>query len=387
MRTRGPAACLFGLITLGALAAPALAQVDITGPDTVIDFTGYTGAGLAASPAAGQLDSDAFRVLGMSGGDTNFGGNYPTGDSARGSSAGDVTTGGLYAFTVAAGDPAFGWQAETNDLTPGEIHLRFDNATGAAITSLTLRYEVWIRNDAARASSVAIAWSIDGGAFVDGAATVTSTAAADGAPAWGMTPVVVELTGTIPSGGQLTLRWTTDEAGGSGTNYDEVALDDIHVALARCGDGVIQAPETCDDGDATAGDGCDAACAEEPGWDCPQAGQDCEPQCDGPDAPPPPACPEEGGPDGGVGDDSDGDGVPDADDNCPTVRNPSQADEDADGQGNACDTLDPGPESGGGGCAAAGGGAGQGALAALTVLALAVLSRRRPARTRARARR
>lgn len=379
MRTRGPAACLFGLITLGALAAPALAQVDITGPDTVIDFTGYTGAGLAASPAAGQLDSDAFRVLGMSGGDTNFGGNYPTGDSARGSSAGDVTTGGLYAFTVAAGDPAFGWQAETNDLTPGEIHLRFDNATGAAITSLTLRYEVWIRNDAARASSVALAISIDGGPFVDVNVTVTSDAAADGAPAWESSAVQVAVDGTIASGGQLTLRWTTDEAGGSGTAYDELAIDDVQILLPQCGDGVVQAPETCDDGDATAGDGCDAACAEEPGWDCPQAGQDCEPQCDGPDAPPPPACPEEGGPDGGVpsGDDSDGDGVPDADDNCPTVRNPSQADEDGDGQGNACDTLDPGAESGDGGCAAAGGGAGQGALAALTVLALAVLSRRR----------
>ena len=38
--------------------------------------------------------------------------------------------------------------------------------------------------------------------------------------------------------------------------------------------------------------------------------------------------------------DSDGDGVPDPDDNCPTVSNPSQADNDLDGVGDACDPDD-----------------------------------------------
>ena len=38
--------------------------------------------------------------------------------------------------------------------------------------------------------------------------------------------------------------------------------------------------------------------------------------------------------------DSDGDGVPDGQDNCPTVSNPNQADKDNDGIGDACDSTD-----------------------------------------------
>ncbi len=363
MRTPRPAAALFLIAGTLGVPATAAAQQAITGLDTTIGFDGYAGAGLVSAPAAGQLDSNSWRVLGMSGGDTTFGGNFPTGDSARGLSSGGVTTGGLYAFTVAAGDVAFGWQPETADLTPGEILLRLDNQTGAAIVDPTLGYEVWAFNDTARAGSVDVAWSIDGAPFVAEDVTVTTPVAADAVPAWQVAARQIVVAGTLPAGGRLTVRWTTDDAGGTGGAYDELALDDVHLALARCGDGVVQAPETCDDGDATADDGCDDACAIEPGWDCPDAGQPCTPVCDGPS--PPPVC-ESGG------DDRDGDGVADDVDNCPDQPNASQADEDGDGAGNACDTLPSAPTPDGGCALASGGGAGTSAPLLLALLALRI---------------
>ena len=52
------------------------------------------------------------------------------------------------------------------------------------------------------------------------------------------------------------------------------------ICATQCGDGVIGAPvEACDDGNAVAGDGCDASCALESGWTCSAADAACAPIC------------------------------------------------------------------------------------------------------------
>ena len=47
------------------------------------------------------------------------------------------------------------------------------------------------------------------------------------------------------------------------------------VNVAECGDGLVEAPESCDDGNAKAGDGCSESCKLEPGWLCALDGEPC----------------------------------------------------------------------------------------------------------------
>jgi fibro-slime domain-containing protein len=48
------------------------------------------------------------------------------------------------------------------------------------------------------------------------------------------------------------------------------------IRTAVCGNGMVEVPETCDDGNTTAGDGCDATCNVEPGWNCSVTSGRCE---------------------------------------------------------------------------------------------------------------
>ncbi|QSQ21630.1 DUF4215 domain-containing protein [Pyxidicoccus parkwayensis] len=82
-------------------------------------------------------------------------------------------------------------------------------------------------------------------------------------------------TGTVTDAGTDAGTDTGMDAGtDAGTSTDAGTRTDAGTT-ARCGDGVGQPPETCDDGNVTPGDGCNASCEEEPGWNCPQSGGRC----------------------------------------------------------------------------------------------------------------
>jgi cysteine-rich repeat protein len=99
-------------------------------------------------------------------------------------------------------------------------------------------------------------------------------------------------------------------------------------AGASCGDGLIGTGEACDDGNTVDGDGCTHVCSIELGYACAGSPSRCT-------ALPP---------------DADGDGVPDATDDCPEVPNADQQDADGDGKGDACDACPAFANPGAAGC-------------------------------------
>jgi MYXO-CTERM domain-containing protein len=260
-------ACLSGLAFATAASSDASAQVSIAGDVTTESFAGFTGGGFAPTPAAGQLDSDAWRSTGMSEGACAFGATCTGGDFARGSSVGDVTGGGFYAFDTSAGNPGLGFQASSNDMDPGTIVLRLVNNTGATISAASFEYTFLYFNDQGSSQSLDFAFSTDDATYSNVAALSDDTPATAGAAVWTSVRLRRTITGLdIPDGGSLFFRWSTATTG-SGTR-DEVAIDDITVRLG-CGNGVVEGTEACDDFNNAAGDGCTADCtATEAGWDC-----------------------------------------------------------------------------------------------------------------------
>lgn len=212
-------------------------QITATNTDFVIDFDTtvngvnegqYDGTGFETAPATGRLNSNAFAATGMTDGTLNFGDTQTSEDFARGTSAGGVTQGGFYAFEVAPGNHAFGWQATGNDFAPGNVTLRLQNQTGTAIETIRLTYTVYVYNDQGRSSNVNISYSNDNITFTQQPLLeIVSEETAAATPEWIATTYTV-LIGleNIPDGDFYYLRWDTADVAGSGSR-DEFAIDDI----------------------------------------------------------------------------------------------------------------------------------------------------------------
>ena len=230
-------------LLLPAMAATADAQIVLTGSGTTNtqDFTGFLASGFDPLPSTGRLDSDNFAVVGWSDGNLLFGDTQATAstDYTRGVSSGGVTTGGIYSFAVTAlNSGSFGVQPGGSDFAPGTIYVRYFNGTGAAITSLQVAYDVFVRNDQGRSSSFNFSSALGSCAVTDPrtltftaipALDVTSGVAADAAPAFVQNPRSTTLSGFSVTGQTcIYLAFTSADVAGSGSR-DEFALDNLAV--------------------------------------------------------------------------------------------------------------------------------------------------------------
>ena len=232
----------YGVALSAALIGTAQADIvlDGVGVTVVEDFNDFRGAGFSAAPSAGQLDSDTYRVTGLSDGDGTFGGTHDTGDFARGTSAGGVTTGGIYAFETTTGDFAAGVQPTGSDMTPGDVTIRVTNNTGEALNFIDIRADALFLNDADRSTRWTFAASLlDVDAAYQDIFSIDSTEAADAAPAWSQTAIGDTFSLgpiQIADGQQFFIRITGDDLAGSGSR-DEFAMDNLSIT------GLVVIPE------------------------------------------------------------------------------------------------------------------------------------------------
>ncbi len=217
-----------GLALLFCSSLVAQTTIDFDTTVTGINQGPFSGSGFTPSPTTGQLNSDAWAVSGFNSNNVAFGATETTGDMARGTSTGGVSTGGIYAFETSPGNHSLGVQPVGSDFTPGEIILRIQNTTGQTATGLSLSYIVYVLNNEGRANSFNFSYSTDSVNYTNlSALDLTSAEIADPSPTWQANSRSSTLSSlVINNGDYLYLRWTGDDVSGGGSR-DEFALDDI----------------------------------------------------------------------------------------------------------------------------------------------------------------
>ncbi|MCK9256338.1 MAG: fibronectin type III domain-containing protein, partial [Bacteroidales bacterium] len=230
---------VFLIVSLGTKA-----QLSITNLNTnfVIDFENtvngvnngtYAGTGFALTPDPGQLDANAWEIIGMSDGLKYFGDEQTTGDFARGTSL-TSNTGGLYSYEVATGDWALGIQPAGSgpDMTNNAyIALKVQNNTGTDINQIKFDYDVWVYNSQNRSQIFNGEYSLDGTTWIAVTELNFETPLAqDAIPVWLSTAFTATIIEDIADGDFIYFRWFTKDNGGSGSR-DKIAIDNISVNM------------------------------------------------------------------------------------------------------------------------------------------------------------
>lgn len=225
--------CAVVLVVCAAGHSHATLSVPTVNSPVLVDFTGFAGDGFSSTPSVGQLDSDTWRVTGLSDGLGTFGGTHATGDFSRGSSSGGESTGGIYAFNVGAGNVALGVQPGGSDFTPGAFTLAVENNTGVSVSDWSISYDVLVNNDQARGNSFDFSYSFDDSTYTTVSDLDLTSATASDSLGFQANPKATSITTAPIADGQLLyLRWTGDDVSGGGSR-DEFALDNVSVTAVQ----------------------------------------------------------------------------------------------------------------------------------------------------------
>ncbi len=227
-----------GGATIGTATGTGMIVNDDSAPAGTVrlfaeNFSGFAAAGFAPTPAAGQLDSDVWRVSGLSDSPAPaYGFTAATGDFARGTINGsaDPTVGGVY---TPSANHALVVQATGTDFEAGgSIDARIANTSGATATSFTVNFDWAFRNSGDRADNMTLSYSTNGVDFVDVPAAAFSTPGTkDAATASVFSAAHESVTLSnlaVPDGDFLYLRWNHVSSTGGG-NRDEVGIDNLTV--------------------------------------------------------------------------------------------------------------------------------------------------------------
>lgn len=203
--------------------------IDFNNPVPNVNNASFDGSGLAQLPLAGQLDSNSFAFDGFSDGDTDFDEDNTSGDYARGTSTGGVSTAGIYAFDFGGGNTGLGIQPTNGEFTPGTIFFKLRNETGATITSLDVAYEAYFLNNENRSNDLELGHGVDKASITFITDTnIESGLDQDLVEEWQRNLVTTKITGlSIANGDTYLIAWSTDDSGANSS--DELALDNIQI--------------------------------------------------------------------------------------------------------------------------------------------------------------
>jgi VCBS repeat-containing protein len=198
------------------------------------NFADFTADGFNPNPVAGHLDSDIWRVAGLSDSPNpaygfSAGGDNANNDFSRGDiAANDPTTAGVYSPTS---NRALVLQPTAAELeNNGFIEARIQNTSGTAANSFAINFDWAFRNSGDRADNLQLSFSTDGLTFtpVTLANFSTPTTAVGGSP-FSLQNEVINLTGlNVADQAFLFLRFTHLNSTGGG-NRDEVGVDNLTV--------------------------------------------------------------------------------------------------------------------------------------------------------------